>query len=72
MAIEGADIVKAAAFIGAGISMGFGAIVADPHDLNPKSFERFHTIAIIAQLFCADRCVVSRIKHKQHFFTGLA
>ncbi|MBW1753431.1 MAG: F0F1 ATP synthase subunit C, partial [Deltaproteobacteria bacterium] len=26
MAIEGADIIKAAAFIGAGISMGFGAI----------------------------------------------
>jgi F-type H+-transporting ATPase subunit c len=26
MAIEGADIVKAAAFIGAGLSMGLGAI----------------------------------------------
>ena len=26
MAIEGAEIVKAAAFIGAGISMGLGAI----------------------------------------------
>ena len=26
MAIEGADIVKAAAFLGAGISMGLGAI----------------------------------------------
>ena len=26
MAIEGPDIIKAAAFIGAGISMGFGAI----------------------------------------------
>ena len=26
MAIEGADIVKAAAFIGAGIAMGLGAI----------------------------------------------
>ena len=26
MTIEGADIVKAAAFIGAGIAMGFGAI----------------------------------------------
>ncbi|MBN1851044.1 MAG: ATP synthase F0 subunit C [Deltaproteobacteria bacterium] len=26
MAIEGADIVKAAAFIGAGLAMGFGAI----------------------------------------------
>jgi F-type H+-transporting ATPase subunit c len=26
MAIEGADIIRAAAFIGAGISMGFGAI----------------------------------------------
>jgi hypothetical protein len=27
MAIEGAEIVKAAAFIGAGISMGLGAMV---------------------------------------------
>ena len=26
MAIEGADLVKAAAFIGAGLAMGFGAI----------------------------------------------
>ena len=26
MAIEGADIIKAAAYLGAGISMGFGAI----------------------------------------------
>ena len=26
MAIEGADIVKAAAYIGAGLAMGFGAI----------------------------------------------
>jgi F-type H+-transporting ATPase subunit c len=26
MAIEGADIIKAAAFIGAGLAMGFGAI----------------------------------------------
>ena len=26
MAIEGADIVRAAAYIGAGLSMGFGAI----------------------------------------------
>jgi F-type H+-transporting ATPase subunit c len=26
MAIEGADLIKAAAFIGAGLAMGFGAI----------------------------------------------
>ncbi len=26
MAIEGADVIKAAAFLGAGIAMGFGAI----------------------------------------------
>ncbi|MGD9082002.1 MAG: ATP synthase F0 subunit C [Desulfobacterales bacterium] len=26
MAIEGADVIRAAAFIGAGIAMGFGAI----------------------------------------------
>jgi hypothetical protein len=37
MAIEGAEIVKAAGFIGAGLAMGLGAIWLQPKHVRPSA-----------------------------------